>query len=277
MHYFKLRNGVDIPCVMLGTYHSGYKSLPQAVNAAISLNEYGIDTAQDYNNESLLGKLFFKERRDDLFITTKISYSKQIAGSIEKELLGSLQNLNVDVLDLLLLHWPSPSSLIFLKSWEQMLNIYTSGKVRAIGIANCAIKHLKLIQREFGENTDVLPHVIQNENHPFHSLGGIYDFCCNNDIIIESYAATCNMLPFVIQNPTLKALAHKYTKTIPQIICRWNFQLGMIPIIHSFNPVHIKDNINYFDFSLEEDEMKAITGLNMNYKCYPESLFCPGY
>lgn len=285
MEYIELSNGVKMPKIMMGTsicdLRGPVKELQKQLENAIiygeSLKTLGFDTGRDYANEPLLGEIFSKMlskgicKREDLFVTTKVGNSQQRLRDMEKEIDISLKNLKLDYIDLWMLHWPLPE--YWLDNWEQLINIYKKGKVRAIGIANTRMRHISELKK-----ADLnMPHVMQVEYHPFRTIPQFRQLLIDNKIQLEAYSANCLMLPFVKENKVLNEIAKKHQKTITQIIMRWHIQHNSIPIFRSFNSSHIKDNISVFDFELTEDEMQNIFNLNQDYKFHPESLNCPGY
>lgn len=285
MHYVELSNNVRMPMQVMGTSLCEIKGktselskrVSASVNYCVEHKFPGIDTARDYGNETLLGEIFHKlfasgqSRREDLFITTKVGNGQQINKNMKAEIETSLKNLRLDYIDLWLLHWPLPD--YWLDNWEQMTEIYKSGLVRAIGIANVRKRHIEdLINARLP-----LPHVVQIEHHPFRTVPEFLVFCRDNEIQVEAYSSNCLMLPFVKTNDTLNEIAKAHHKSVTQVITRWHIQHRTVPIFSSLNPIHIKENLNIYDFELSEDEMKQIFALNNDYKFHPESLNCPGY
>lgn len=285
MKSVKLRNGVEMPIIMMGTsicdlrgdVKKHQKQLEDAIMYASKYKTVGFDTARDYSNEELLGQIFGKMlrdhvcRREDLFITTKVGNSQQRLKNMQAEIDQSLKAFNLDYIDLWLLHWPLPG--YYLDNWKQIEDIYRSGKVRAIGIANLRERHIEALKEIASE----MPHVVQIEYHPFRTVPQMVSLLKKENIQLEAYSANCVMLPFVRENELLNELAQKYKKSITQIIMRWHVQQLSIPIFRSFNPNHIKENLNIFDFELTKDDTEAIFALNKDYKFHPESLNCPGY
>ena len=285
MHYIELSNGVKIPQQMMGTSVWDYKGRSSDLHARMAksicfcLNNRiaGLDTARDYWNEEMLGSIFKKlfssgnARREDLFITTKVGNSQQRLKNMYREIDISLSKLKLEYVDLWLLHWPLPD--YWLENWEQMIEIYKSGKVKAIGIANIRERHIEdMIKSDLK-----MPHVVQIEHHPFRTIPGLLDKCKSNGIQVEAYSSNCLMLPFVRNNETLKMISQNHHKSIAQIITRWHIQHGVVPIFSSFNTNHIKENVDVYDFSLSKDEMQQIFSLDLDYKFHPESLNCPGF
>lgn len=281
-----LRNGVEMPSIIMGTSVDDRKGsrkklisrMSEAVSFAVQNGLVGFDTSRDYSNEDILGKVFSSLTRDgsikreDIFITTKVGNGQQRGKNMLQQIDLSLKALKLDYIDLWLLHWPLPD--YYIDNWKQLCEIYRSGKVRAIGIANARERHINAIEKT---TPDLLPHVIQIEYHPFRTVPAMRELCAEKNIQIEAYSANCVMLPFVRENDVLNILAKKYGKTIAQIMMRWHVQQGTVPIFSSLNQKHILENIDIFNFTIDDDDMKLIFALNRDYKFHPESLNCPGY
>lgn len=281
-----LSNGVHMPSIMMGTSICDLrgktsvlqKKLEDALIYASQFEGLGFDTARDYSNEELLGDIFVRMiksgviTRDKLFVTTKVGNGQQRTKNMLEEIDTSLRNLKFDYIDLWLLHWPLPD--YYIENWKQVEDIYKSGKVRAIGIANCRERHIKALE---DVHVEILPHVLQFEYHPFRTVPKMVAMCREKHIQVEAYSANCLMLPFVKENKILQDMAQKYDKSVTQIIMRWHIQQNSIPIFRSFNPAHIKENVDIFDFELSHEDVDLISSLNMDYKFHPESINCPGY
>lgn len=274
-----------MPQHMMGTSVCDYSGKPSELHAKMAnsirfclINQIaGLDTGRDYDNEPLIGNIIHKLivngtiLREDIFLTTKVGNSQQRLRNMHAEIDTSLRNLKLDYLDLWLLHWPLPN--YWLDNWTQLCEIYETGKVKAIGIANCRERHID----ELLKNGLPLPHVVQIEHHPFRTVPDFLKICEENHIQVEAYSSNCLMLPFVKDNTVLNEIAVSHHKTVPQVMTRWHIQHGVIPIFSSFNPDHILENVDVYDFELSEKEMNLIYNLNQNYKFHPESLNCPGY
>ncbi len=286
MKTIKLINGVEMPCIIMGTSTADQKGLQkklikemtEMVFFATQNGIQGFDTSRDYANEPILGKAFQELlsngaiKREELFITTKVGNSQQRLGNMEKQIDISLKNLKLDYIDLWLLHWPLPN--YYINNWKQMCNIYKNGKVKAIGIANCRPRHIIELEEA---GIELMPQVLQMELHPFRTVPKMRQICNDRSMQIEAYSANCLMLPFVKNNQTLNRIAKNHQKTITQIILKWHIQQGIIPIFSSMNKEHILSNIDIFDFELSKKDIKDINQLNIDYKFHPESLNCPGY
>ncbi len=285
MKKLKLSNGVMMPVQMMGTSvwdRKGsvrvlFEKMSRSVRHCVTNQLAGLDTGRDYNNEEQLGAIFqdiLKNgvcKREDIFITTKVGNGQQRNKNMNDEINKSLCNFKLDFVDLWLLHWPLPE--YWIDNWAQMCEIQKSGKIRAIGIANCRERHIETIMKEGLQ----MPHVIQVEHHPFRTTEELLELCSKHHIQVEAYSSNCLMLPFVKNNDVLNKIALNHNKTVAQVIMRWHIQHGVIPIFSSFSIEHINDNVNVFDFELSKEEMKNIFNLNNDYKFHPESLNCPGY
>jgi diketogulonate reductase-like aldo/keto reductase len=287
---YTLYNNVSIPPLFNGLYlnhertFGNYSNISWHFLEKVFISSFqngiiGFDTAHDYaRSEEFIGKIiknlirhnYFK--REDIFITTKIGNGQQYEGNIDACVHNALKKLNTDYIDLMLFHWPLPD--YYIDNWKKLENIYDSGKVKAIGIANCKIRHLTAL---FASGIKYKPHVVQFEYHPFRTVPDLVQMCKENNIIIQAYSPFCTMEPFVTRNKLLNDLAQKYNKSIAQIILRWDVQQDIIPVFRSYNENRIKENNNIFDFELEKTDMDKIFELNIDYKGIIESLFCPGY
>lgn len=282
---FRLLNGYEMPPLLQGVPLLGhYKNQSKEHFKDVILNSIkcgvcGFDTSHDYGrSELMLGKVLHnlynqgQIRREDVFITTKIGNGQQIEGNIRESVERALQALKTDYVDLMLLHWPYPNKYIV--NWKKMEDVYKSGKVKAIGIANVRERHLKAL---FEKNIEIIPHVVQFEYHPFFSQPSLIRFCKQMGIAIQAYSPLVQMIPLVTDHVVLKRIASQKGKTIPQILLRWVFQNGVAPVFRSYNINHIQETSDIFSFKLSDDEMTCLSDLNMDYKFHPESLNCPGY
>jgi len=173
----------------------------------------------------------------------------------------TLKNLKKDKIDLYMLHWPEGEH--WLDYYKQIIDLYKAGKCRAFGGCNLKMEHIKKIQDAGLE----LPMVIQEECHPFYSRADVRAFCKENDILFEAHTPTSHMSKLARENPLLNELAKKYHKSIAQIMIRWHYQNGVVPVVSTFSKEHMKENQDIFDFVLTEDEMQQINGLNQEYIC----------
>lgn len=274
----KLSNGIEMPCLVAATNWMDYQQLKPIVTSALKHGFRAFDTARDYGNEPIVGKVInecLKEeglRREDIFITTKIGNGQQAKGDIANEIEISCKNLQTDYIDLWLMHWPYPN--YYIETWHKMEEVYNSGRVRAIGMANCNVRYLNEL---YNSGITVPIHCVQFELHPCRTVVDIVEWCRDHEIAIQAYSPLCRMLPMVKDSDVLKAISQRHGKTIGQVIIRWHIQNETIPVIKTTNPNRLNENADVFDFVLDNQEMNVISSLDQNYKFHLESVCCPGY
>lgn len=252
-----LNNGVEIPRLGLGVYQaSPGESTLRAVKYALDVGYRHIDTAQLYGNEGDVGKAILESsiEREEIFITTKVWNSDQGYRSTLAACERSLQRLGLAYVDLYLIHWPVEGQNN--NTWKAMIQLLREGKTRAIGVSNYEIFHL----HEIFQNFDVIPSVNQVEFHPFLYQEKLLEFCKNSNIQLEAYSPLTRGQR--LNHPTLVDLAKKYDKSPAQILIRWSLQHGLVVIPKSIRKDRIRENIQVFDFQLEETDMKLLNSLN---------------
>ena len=257
-----LNNGVEIPPIVLGTYPIKGSELMNVVNLATRYGYRAYDTSDAYKNEQALGEGIRKSglNRKSIFISTKLSNRQQKTGNIKKSLEKSMEYLGVDYIDLYLMHWPNPGT--FLDSWIQMEQVYKEGKVRSIGVCNFHKQHFDELLRV----ASIIPVINQIEIHPLLSQKPLLKYCCELNIKGMAYTPLARMHEKLISNNILNDLSHKYNKSVPQIILRWDYQLGLISVPKSSNDIRLKENISIFDFELSNDEIAQINRINEDYR-----------
>lgn len=248
--YITLHNGISMPAMGYGTWNLRGSDGETAVYNAIKCGYRLIDTASLYNNEKEVGEGVKRAgvNRGELFITTKLWNEPDPIEAVE----NSLKAMSLDYVDLYLIHWPK-SSKKNTDRWKKLEDIYKSGKSKAIGVSNFSRTDLTDIMNV----CDIVPMVNQIEIHPFYADKDTVDFCRSHNIAIEAYTPLGN-LNIAMKNKTFQNIALKYGKTIPQIFIRWSVQNGFIPIPKSSKPLRMKENIDIFDFSLSEEDMRAV-------------------
>lgn len=278
MKKVKLSNGVEMPCMVMSTNYMDYRLMKEVVAAGLKCGFRAFDTARDYHNEDIVGRVLSECMRElhipreEIFITTKIGNSQQILGNIDRQIEISLKNLRTEYVDLWLMHWPYPD--YYIETYHKMEKVYHSGKAHAIGMANYRLRHF---ERLFDAGIEVMPHGVQYECHPMRTADKILAFCKNNNIAVQAYSPICRMIPEIRNADCLKSLSDKYHKTIAQVILRWHFQRGTVPVFKSTKPERLRENIDIFDFNLTDDEVREVSSLNQDYKYHLESASCPGY
>ncbi|MCR8869591.1 aldo/keto reductase [Peribacillus frigoritolerans] len=264
-----LHNGVKMPWFGLGVFKvEEGPELVNAVKVAIKHGYHSIDTAAIYENEEGVGQGIregLKEAgisREDLFVTSKVwnadlGYESTIA-AYEK----SLQKLGLEYLDLYLIHWPVEGK--YKEAWRALETLYKEGKVKAIGVSNFQIHHLK----DLMEDAEVKPMVNQVECHPRLTQKEVQAFCKEQGIQLEAWSPL--MQGELLDNDVLQAIATKHGKSVAQVILRWDLQNGIVTIPKSTKEHRIVENSTVFDFELTEEEMNQIDGLNQNHRVGPD-------
>ncbi|GKW45262.1 aldo/keto reductase [Planococcus sp. NCCP-2050] len=254
-----LNNGVKMPIMGLGVFKvEDGNVVTEAVKAAIQNGYRSIDTASFYDNEAGVGKGIIESGvpREDLFITTKVWNSDHGYENTLKAFDISLEKLGLEYLDLYLIHWPVRGK--YVETWKALEKLYHEGKVKAIGVSNFNIHHLEDILRE-GE---VKPVINQVEYHPHLTQVELREFCEREGIQLEAWSPLKK--GELLGDPVIQRLAEKHQKTPAQIILRWDIQNNVLTIPKSIKEHRIIENADIFDFSLEEEDMQEINGLNIN-------------
>ncbi|MFR9166701.1 MAG: aldo/keto reductase [Dysgonomonas sp.] len=263
MEKFKLNNGVEMPCVGLGVFRmENNEDSERSILDALSLGYRHIDTAAVYGNEEAVGRAVKKSgiARKDIFITTKVWNEVQRTGKIVEAFEESLKKLDTDYVDLYLIHWPVPDK--FQNTWKELEKIYKSGKAKAIGVSNFKEHHLDSLK----EVSEIKPAVNQVELHPYLIQESILEYCKKADIQLEAWSPFAASKTDLFKEKILLDLSEKYSKSVAQIILRWDYQRGIITIPKSSHKDRLKENISIFDFELSDDHIKEINSLNKNQR-----------
>lgn len=262
---YKLMNGVEIPSIAFGTWKISDENIcRKSVKYALECGYRHIDAARIYNNEIFVGKgisEFLKEnpniKREDLFITTKVWNSDQGYEETLKAFEASLERLNLDYIDLYLIHWPNTKNMATtFETWKALEKLYNDKKVRAIGVCNFEKHHLE----ELEQISTVTPMVNQIEIHPYNQQLELRKYCESKNIIVESWSP---LIQGNVNDPLIVELAEKYKKSPAQIILKWHLQNWLLPLPKSITPSRIKEN-RELDFVLTKEDMEKINSLNKN-------------
>lgn len=261
----KLNNGVEMPWFGLGVYKAQEgEEVIQAVKAAIRVGYRSIDTAAAYNNEEGVGQAIREAMeenglsRDQIFVTSKVWNNMQGYETTLEAFETSLKKLNLEYIDLFLVHWPVKGK--YKETWRALEKVYKEGKVRAIGVSNFQIHHLE----DLLADAEVVPTVNQVELHPQLTQKELLKFTKEKGIVLEAWSplGQGNLL----ENETLVSIGKKYGKTAAQVILRWDLQVGVITIPKSVNEGRIKENADIYDFELSAEDIAAIDALNLNQR-----------
>ena len=253
-----LHNGVHMPRLGLGVFKvKEGEEVEQAVRTAIEAGYRSIDTAKAYNNEEGVGRAIKDSgvSPGELFVTTKVWNSDQGYDSTLRAFEASRERLGLDVIDLYLVHWPVKGK--YLETYRALEKLYRDGAVRAIGVSNFQIHHLKDILEAF----EIKPMVNQVEYHPLLSQVELRRFCEREGIQLEAWSP---LMQGNLDVPEIAELAAKHGKTAAQVVLRWDLQNGVVTIPKSTNERRIRENADVFDFELSAEDMALLDGLNRN-------------
>ncbi|WP_313580381.1 aldo/keto reductase [Chishuiella sp.] len=264
MKTVKLNNGVVMPILGLGVYQiTDYQECKNTVLDALKIGYRSIDTAAIYKNEEAVGEAIKESgiNREDLFITTKLWIKDAGYDSAKKAFELSLKKLQVDYLDLYLIHQPYGD---IYGSWKAMEELYKEGKIRAIGVSNFHPDRLM----DLIVHNEIIPAINQIETHPFFQRNNDQKFLKENGVQIESWASFAEGKNDIFHNEILSEIGEKYNKSVAQVILRWLVQRGVVVIPKSVKKERLEENFNVFDFDLSLDDMNLIANLDQK-----ESLF----
>lgn len=252
-----LSDGHQMPQLGLGVYKvKEGEEVVESVKAAIAAGYRSIDTAALYGNEDGVGQAIRESGvpREELFITTKVWNSDQGYESTLAAFEASMNKLQLDYLDLYLIHWPVKGK--YKETWRALEKLKEDGRIRSIGVSNFQIHHLK----DLFEGAKERPVVNQVELHPLFNQQELRDFCKQENIVVEAWAPLAQGK--LLDNEVLKTIGSKYGKSIAQVIIRWDLQNGIVTIPKSVKESRIKENADVFDFELTSDEMAQINALD---------------
>jgi len=260
METVKLNNGVEMPILGFGVFQ--VTDLAECERSVIDAIETGyrlIDTAESYMNEQAVGNAIKASgvAREELFITTKLFIKSNGYEEAKKSFEKSLKKLQLDYLDLYLIHQPYGDVY---GEWRALEELYKEGKVRAIGVSN--FQPDRLIDLII--HNEIVPAVNQVETHPFHQQIDTQQFMIDNNVQIESWGPFAEGKNDIFKNELLKGIGEKYDKSIAQVILRWLTQRGVVAIPKSVKKERMAENLNSLDFRLTSDEMEQIKTLDTN-------------
>lgn len=260
-----LSNGVTIPVVGYGTWQM--QNGAETTNALLQAIEAGyrhIDTAAAYGNEESVGQAVRQSgiARRDLFLTSKLANPDHGYDATRLAFQRTLEKLDTDYLDLYLIHWPNPISArdrwreANAESWKAMEEFYEAGQIRAIGVSNFLPHHLEALF----EQARIVPMVNQISLSIGQTQNEVCAYCRARGMLMEAYSPLGTGR--VLQTPQMWDYAAKYKKTVAQVCIRWSLQMGFLPLPKATKAAHLRQNIDVFDFSLTQDDVKALMDLN---------------
>lgn len=263
MEQITLYNGVKMPIVGYGVYQVSKEECERCVMDALAVGYRSIDTAQSYFNEEEVGNAIKKSGvpREDIFLTTKVWVEHYGYEEAKKSVFESMRKLRTDYLDLVLLHQPFSD---YYGAYRALEDLYNEGKLRAIGVSNFypdRLVDMALFNR-------VKPMVNQVETHPFHQQTEAKKWMERYGVQIEAWAPFGEGRGGLFENPVLAEIAEKHKKTTAQVMLRWHIQRGVVVIPKSAHKERMEENLNIFDFALDQTDMKRISELDQKQSSF---------
>lgn len=256
----ELSTGYQIPQFGLGTYRLTGEDCVDTLKYALDLGIRHIDTAQMYQNEAEVGRAIEESGidREEIFLTTKLSNNKHLPEDARKSFQQSLEDLRTDYVDLFLIHWPLPTRYDgdFVQTWRTLLEFQYDEKARTVGVSNFQIHHLERLIAETG----VTPAVNQVEIHPYFANNELRTFHQQHGIITEAWSPLDRGR--VIDEEKVVAVAQRLRKTPAQVVLRWAIERGDVLFPKSVHPDRIKENLDIFDFQLDEQAKADLDSLD---------------
>lgn len=292
------KKGIEIPMIGLGTFPFEGRVMADMVKSAASIGYRLFDTADDYNGESGIG-LALRElesegqlHREDLFIQTKISDNNACANEplkgiffnplskfmrqhtvedvVREKVSNSLKEMGTDYLDSLLIHYPFPE--YYVEIWKTLINLKAEGLVRYIGVSNFHENHIEKLITETG----VCPEINECYISPIGIKQKLVDFCNEHNCRLVTYSPLMDIARHNLSESQIQIIMTKYSKSMAQVILRWNIDRGCLPLPKTRHIERLKENFNVFDFSLTAEEIELISSLNRDNQYLVESARCPG-
>ncbi|MDX3355174.1 aldo/keto reductase [Streptomyces sp. ME01-24h] len=262
-----LTNGAAMPQLGFGVWQVPDDEATAAVATALEAGYRSIDTAALYQNESGTGRAIAASGipREELFVTTKLWNTDQGHDNALRAFDTSLRKLDLDYVDLYLIHWPTPARGLYLETWRALEKIHADGRARAIGVSNFPVAQLQHLLDEGG----VVPAVNQVELHPHLPQGELRAFHAGHGIATEAWSPL-GQGRGLLDEPALAAVAGKHGRTPAQVVLRWHLQLGNVVIPKSVTPARIRENIDVFGFELDGEDLAAIDALDNGGRLGPD-------
>lgn len=257
MEYVTLSNGVKMPKLGYGVYQVTKDECERCVSDALKVGYRHIDTAQSYFNEEEVGNAIKKSGipREELFITTKVWIEHYGYEECRKSVIESMRKLQLDYIDLVLLHQPFAD---YYGAWRALEELYAEGKLRAIGVSNFNPDRLV----DICSFSRIKPMVNQVETHPHNQQKAAHEWMKKYGVVDEAWAPFGEGKGGLFTDPVLEKIAAKYGKTTAQVMLRWHIQRGIAVIPKSTHIERMKENFDVFGFTLSDEDMQAIAALD---------------
>ena len=262
----RLSDGVEIPQLGFGVFQVPPDDTRRAVEDALAAGYRHLDTAAAYHNERSVGDAIAASGipRAELFVTTKLWNTEQGFDSTLAAFEKSIEALDLDHVDLYLIHWPAPARDAYIDTWHAFERIHAEGGSRSIGVSNFRIADLERLARE----AETMPTINQIELHPFLQQVELRPWHAEHGLATEAWSPLAQ--GEVLKDDTLVTIAAHHRRTVAQVILRWHLQLGNVVIPKSVTPERVRENFDLFDFELTEDDLAAIARLDAGHRTGPD-------
>lgn len=255
---YELSDGFSIPKIGFGTYKLNGAQGSRLMEQALQIGYRLLDTAFNYENEGAVGRAIKNSSvpRDQITVASKLPGRYHSYQSALRTIEESVARLNLDYIDLYLIHWPNPKQGQYVEAWQALVDAQKTGLVRSIGVSNFLPEHIDQLEKETG----VLPVINQVELHPEFNQQKQREFDRSKGILTQAWSPL-GRASKILQNETIQKIADKHHRSIAQVILRWQVQLGVLPISKASHYLRQLDNFAIFDFELSKEDMEIINGL----------------
>ena len=253
-----LNTGTSIPQLGFGVYQIEPADTVQAVTTALEVGYRHVDTAQMYQNEAEVGEAVEAFGRDQVFLTSKLNNGFHRPDDARRAFDETLTKLRTDAIDLFLIHWPLPTRYDgdYVSTWKVLGEFVADGRAKAVGVSNFQVAHLERLAAE----TDLVPAVNQIEVHPYFTNEAVREYGQQHGIVTEAWSPIAQGR--VLGDPVITEIASAVSRTPAQVVLRWHVQRGDVVFPKSTTPSRIEENFGLFDFTLDDDAMKALSALD---------------
>jgi 2,5-diketo-D-gluconate reductase A len=255
-----LNDGREIPQLGFGVFQIPPEDTREATSIALQAGYRHIDTAEMYRNEAGVGEAVRDSglAREDVWITSKLNNGYHKPDDARRAMAQTLEALGFDYVDLFLIHWPLPTQYggDFVSTWKTLEEFQEEGSARSIGVSNFQVAHLQTLARE----SEAVPAVNQIEVHPYLLNRDVRSYCEEHGIAVEAWSPIAQGA--VLDDPVIGEIAQRVGRTPAQVVLRWHIQHRMIVFPKSVTPDRVRENFALFDFSLSDEDMAAIDGLD---------------